>query len=304
MNRRCTVLGGLAAATALLVPALPGPARAATTADTTMAPPTVRVLPLGDSLTYGQGSSTGGGYRLPLRNLAAGQSRYTLDFVGSLANGSQPDPVHEGHAGYTIDRVRAGVDRWITAAQPDVILLHIGVNDLNQGADPDQAAERARTLLNRIFEMRPDVTVIMQGLVPTTPGWNNQDLTQAVTRYNQQLKAVEGTQQRQNRRFRFIDAPALTTLQQADATHPVQMTDGLHPNDQGYTRLAAAFFAALEQTRTAGWFTGGPARPDQPRPTNTVHLQRVTGAGDLFNAEGDYSAGRWSGWVNQGATQL
>ncbi|MEU9037343.1 transglycosylase family protein, partial [Streptomyces sp. NPDC048352] len=44
-----------------------------------------------------------------------------------------------------------------------------------------------------------------------------------------------------------------------------------------------------------------------PLPTplkNTVHLQRVTGAGDLFNAEGDYSAGRWSGWVNQGATQL
>ncbi|MFJ3876573.1 hypothetical protein ACIPW5_03830 [Streptomyces sp. NPDC090077] len=43
---------------------------------------------------------------------------------------------------------------------------------------------------------------------------------------------------------------------------------------------------------------------DEPSVKNTVHLQRVTPGGDLFNAEGDYSAGRWSGWTNQGATQL
>ncbi|MFJ3876574.1 GDSL-type esterase/lipase family protein [Streptomyces sp. NPDC090077] len=302
MIRRHAALGVLTAATVLLMPASPATAPAAN-ATATAAPPTVRVLPLGDSLTYGQGSS-GGGYRLPLRDLAAGQSRYTLDFVGSLANGPQADPAHEGHAGYTVDRLRAGVGRWIGAAQPDVILLQIGINDLNQGADPDQTADRARVLVDRIFEIRPGVTVVMQGLVPTTPGWNQQDLTQPAARFNQRLKEVEAAQQHQHRRFRFIDAPALTTLQQADAAHAAQMADGLHPNDRGYARLAASFFTGLEQARTAGWFTGGPLRPDQPRLKNTVHLQRLTPAGGLYNAEGDYAAGRWSGWGDQGASQL
>ncbi|WP_276615574.1 transglycosylase family protein [Streptomyces sp. A1136] len=37
---------------------------------------------------------------------------------------------------------------------------------------------------------------------------------------------------------------------------------------------------------------------------NTVHLQRIVPGGDLFNAEGDFAAGKWSGWSNQGASQL
>ncbi|MEV7420088.1 GDSL-type esterase/lipase family protein [Streptomyces sp. NPDC089919] len=304
MNARRAVLGVLAAATALLLPAAPGPLLAASPAVAAPAPPTVRVLPLGDSITYGQGSSSGGGYRQPLADLAAGQSRYALDFVGSLVHGPQSDPAHEGHAGYTIDRITAGAGRWIPAARPDVILLHIGINDLNQGADPDRAADRARLLLDRIFELRPSATVLMQGLIGTTPGWDDQDLTGQAARYNHLLKTEEGVQQARGRHFRFFDAPDLTTLRQADPAHPAQMADGLHPNDGGYSRLAGAFFAALEQARTAGWFTGGPAAPDQPRPVTTVHLLRRTPGGGLFGAEGDYAAGRWSGWSDQGAAGL
>ncbi|MGW6704371.1 hypothetical protein ACWGDE_05705 [Streptomyces sp. NPDC054956] len=37
---------------------------------------------------------------------------------------------------------------------------------------------------------------------------------------------------------------------------------------------------------------------------DTVHLQRITPNGDLFNAEGDFAAGKWSPWANQSASQL
>ncbi|MFE2148277.1 GDSL-type esterase/lipase family protein, partial [Streptomyces sp. NPDC059456] len=299
MKRRIAVLAALAAASTTLLPAVTSaPASAAGQL------PAVRVMPLGDSISYGEGSSTLGGYRQPLRELVAGQSRYTVDFVGSLAHGPTADAEHEGHAGYTVGQVRSGVERWIPAAAPDVVLLHIGLNDLNQGADPDRTADQTRDLVDRIFALRPGATVIVQGLVPSTPGWNYQDLSQPIARYNQRLKELEAAQQQSGRHFRFVDAPALTPANRADAGHPAQMADGLHPNDRGYTELARAFFTPLDQARTAGWFTGGPVRPGPPRPKNTVHLQRVAPDGALANAEGDYAAGSWSGWGDFGVTGM
>ncbi|MFJ9432870.1 GDSL-type esterase/lipase family protein [Streptomyces sp. NPDC101490] len=296
-------LGILTVATALLVAAT-APVLGAVRASATPSKPVVRVMPLGDSITYGQGSSDESGYRSRLNELAAEQSRYSLDYVGSLEHGALPDSAHEGHAGYTIERIRAGANRWLAAAQPDVVLLHIGINDLNQGTDPGQAADQASALVDQIFAARPGVTIVMEGLVPTTPGWNHQDLSRPVAQYNQRLKQLEREKQHAGMRFRFVDAPALTPTDRADATRPAQMSDGLHPNDAGYAQLAQAFFTPLEEAYSARWFTGGPARPDQPRLKNTVHLQRIAPNGDLFNAEGDFAAGRWSGWSNQGASQL
>ncbi|MEU9720324.1 GDSL-type esterase/lipase family protein [Streptomyces sp. NPDC047976] len=293
----------LTSATALMVAAT-APVLGAAAASAAPTAPVVRVMPLGDSITYGQGSSNESGYRSQLDGLAAKQSRYALDFVGSLEHGPMPDSAHEGHAGYTIERVRAGANRWLAAAQPDVVLLHIGINDLNQGADPGQAADQASALVDQIFAARPGVTVVMEGLIPTTPGWNHQDLSQPIARYNQRLKQLEQVKQQAGKRFRFVDAPALTPDDRADATHPAQMSDGLHPNDAGYARMAQAFFAPLDEAYSARWFTGGPARPDQPRFENTVHLQRIAPNGDLFNTEGDFAAGRWGGWSAQGASQL
>ncbi|MCX5199279.1 SGNH/GDSL hydrolase family protein [Streptomyces sp. NBC_00249] len=296
-------LGILTSATALLVAAT-APVLWAVPASAAPSTPVVRVMPLGDSITYGQGSSNESGYRLPLHGLAAKQSRYQLDFVGSLEHGPMPDSAHEGHAGYTIARIRAGANRWLAAAQPDVVLLHIGINDLNQGTDPGQAADQASALVDQIFAARPGVTIVMEGLIPTTPGWNYQDLSQPVAQYNQRLKQLEQVEQHAGKRFRFVDAPALTPTDRADSTHPAQMSDGLHPNDAGYAQLAQAFFTPLDAAYSAHWFTGGPARPDQPRLKDTAHVQRIAPNGDLFNNEGDFAAGKWSGWSNQGASQL
>ncbi|MGW6704370.1 GDSL-type esterase/lipase family protein [Streptomyces sp. NPDC054956] len=293
----------LTSATALLVAAT-APVLGAVPASAAPTAPVVRVMPLGDSITYGQGSSDTSGYRSQLAGLASKQSRYSIDFVGSLEHGPMADSAHEGHAGYTIDRIRAGANRWLAAAQPDVVLLHIGINDLNLGADPGQAADQATALVDQIFAARPGVTVIMEGLIQTTPGWNYQDLTQKATAYNQRLKQLVQVEQNAGKRFRFVDAPELTPAKPVDATRPAQMADGLHPNDAGYAQVAQAFFTPLDEAFSAHWFTGGPARPDQPRLKDTVHLQRIDPSGDLFNAEGDFAAGRWSPWANQSASQL
>ncbi|WP_316528185.1 SGNH/GDSL hydrolase family protein [Kitasatospora brasiliensis] len=245
MNKRL----GLSAALATVCAALAVPASALGSAEppaavtAAAAKPTVRVMPLGDSITVGVGSPTRSSYRRPLWNLVAGQSRYTVRFVGSQAGGELPDTHHEGHSGYLIDGIRAEVDQWIAAERPDVVLLHIGVNDLNRGTDPGHAGDRLKALLDRIFADRPGVTVIMQGVIPTTQG-----LKSSPTAFNDQARGLQAPEAKAGHTFRFVDPPALTAN---------EMSDRLHPNDAGYQRMADAFFAPLDQAVTTGRIAAG-----------------------------------------------
>ena len=115
------------------------------------APPPVRILPLGDSIT--DGVPVAGGYRAPLYQLLT-NAGFKVDFVGNLSNNSAaglPDPNHEGHSGYRIDQIDAGFLGWINAvADPDVILLLIGTNDYGQGQDTAHATNRLDHLISRI----------------------------------------------------------------------------------------------------------------------------------------------------------
>lgn len=224
MKRRSAILAGLAGLAGLtgLAATVPTMLTAASPKDRaageaspqaspqpsgTEPPPQIRVMPLGDSTVAGSGSAQRVGYRLPLQLLISGRSGYTVDFVGSQERGPMADNQHEGHPGYTIDRIRAGVDRWIKTYRPDVVLLSVGLNDLNLGDDPELAADQAADLVDRIFALRPGITVIMQGVVPTTPGSRRQGLTAQIGTYNQRLKRMEGEQQAAGRHFRFVKAP-------------------------------------------------------------------------------------------------
>ncbi|MDH6112354.1 lysophospholipase L1-like esterase [Kitasatospora sp. MAP12-15] len=215
----------------------PGRAAASVVADAAAPPPVLRVMPLGDSITAGDGSSTGNGYREPLRELMAGQKRYTVTFVGSQRDGDMPNPENEGHSGYFIDDISAGVDDWLAAAQPQVVLLHIGINDLDRGADKVHAVDRLRTLVDRIYTDRPGVAVVLQGLIPTTEG-----LEDRVKEFNRWAGLLPGIEARSGRFLRFVQAPALTE----DEFH-----DRLHPDDDGYQRLAQTFYPPLDQAAAA-----------------------------------------------------
>ncbi|WP_354644331.1 FG-GAP-like repeat-containing protein [Kitasatospora camelliae] len=242
-------------------------------------------MPLGDSITAGAGSTTGAGYRLPLWNAAAGQSHYAVDYVGSQGFGNVPDPDNEGHSGYRVADIRAGIDSWLSAASPDVVLLHIGINDLDRDADRNTKASGDRTaaaftdLANRIFADRPNVTLLVQGLIPTTPG-----LQYAAQVYNADIKALQyGSLARQ--KFRYLDPPALTTA---------EMNDRLHPNDAGYARMAGVFSNGLDRAVTDGLAQ----RPSAFRAGSEAGSGRVRWADFDGDGRADYWIVNPSGSVN------
>src|SRR5512142_3458852 len=161
MSMRRLVLAALLAATAAI-----GPATTSQAAPVTGR--AVKIMPLGDSITWGVGSSTTSSYRADLWRLLTAGAGLAVDFVGSGQSGSLPDTDNEGHSGWRIEQITASIDGWLAATTPDVVLLHIGTNDMNQNFDVANAPARLGQLLDRIHTDLPDAVVVVAAIVPST----------------------------------------------------------------------------------------------------------------------------------------
>ncbi|BCJ49673.1 hypothetical protein Asp14428_11480 [Actinoplanes sp. NBRC 14428] len=212
----------LAAAATLLVPAT------AHAAPVTGRP--VRIMPLGDSITWGEGSSTTSSYRADLWQRLTGGAGLAVDYVGSARSGSLPDTDNEGHSGWRIDQIIASVDGWLATARPDVVLLHIGTNDMNQNYEVASAPARLGTLLDRIHAGAPSAVVLVAQIVPALDA----TIDARVDSFNAAVPPVLASRAY----ARLVDLN--TTITTAD------MRDTLHPGDAGYTKMADLWYAALE----------------------------------------------------------
>ncbi|MET9435827.1 FG-GAP-like repeat-containing protein [Streptomyces sp. NPDC006551] len=212
--------------------------------------PRLAVMPLGDSITLGVGSSTcaGGtqyerceGYRRVLRDQLA---RHTgnLDFVGSQQAGGQPDNQHEGHSGWMIDGIAENIDNWLVAAKPNVITLHIGSNDINRGHAVQDAPARLARLVNRITTASPETIVLLAPIVPNS----REGKQPLVDGFNAAIPKIVAAERTNARKVEQVDFSAITAA---------DLQDGLHPNSAGYQKMADAFYKALADTVAKNWLT-------------------------------------------------
>jgi lysophospholipase L1-like esterase len=213
------------------VPATIPPTGAPTT--TATARP-VRIMPLGDSITFGSGSSTKSSYRADLyrRLTAAGLD---VDFVGSVRSGAGADVDHEGHPGWRIGQIAERVDGWLVEYRPDVVLLHIGTNDMRTDAKALGAAGRLSALIDQITVARPAARIFVARIIGA-----GDPATQArIDAYN---AAIPGIVASKGSRVRLVD---LSTVGGAD------LADKLHPNDTGYARMSYLWNRALRRVLAA-----------------------------------------------------
>jgi lysophospholipase L1-like esterase len=196
---------------------------------------------LGDSITWGEGSSTGNGYRGPLWDKLAADG-HPLDFVGTLRGGSMSDPDNEGHSGYRIDQIAALADASLTRYRPNVVTLEIGTNDLNGNYQPSTATARLKSLVNQITAAVPDAPVLVASLVVSTSGTEEQYRAA----YNQAIPQIVSEAQAAGKHVAYVDMSSLTTADLADT---------LHPNDMGYQKMADAFHRGIQAADSAGWLT-------------------------------------------------
>jgi lysophospholipase L1-like esterase len=225
----------------------------------------LRVMPLGDSITCGVGSSTGNGYRAPLWNKLAADG-HPLDFVGTLRGGSMSDPDNQGHSGYKIHQIAALADASLTRYRPNVVTLMIGTNDLNESYQVSTATARLRSLVHQVTAAAPDATVLVASLVVSTSGSEEQYRAA----YNQAIPQIVRDAEAAGKHVAHVDMSSLTTADLADT---------LHPNDAGYQKMADAFHRGIQAADGAGWLRNPAPAPARVSSGIAGKCLDVNGAG-------------------------
>ncbi|KAJ7625778.1 lipolytic enzyme [Roridomyces roridus] len=197
----------------------------------------IRLLPLGDSITFGLTSTDGNGYRNTLHNLLSPGN--TVDFIGSLKAGTMADNDNEGHSGFTITQIAGTASNALALpARPNVVLLLAGTNDMAQGIT-SSAPTNLQNLINQIFTACPDATLVVANL-PALP------LAQAaVNTYNTQVASIVSTQAAAGKHILLADMASVIMAS--------DLTDGVHPTNAGYVKMGNAWFPVIQQAIAKGW---------------------------------------------------
>jgi lysophospholipase L1-like esterase len=204
-----------------------------------------KILPFGDSIT--EGYPVFGGYRMELFRLARADA-HEITFVGSLANGPTtvdgvPFPRnHQGHGAHTIEGamgIAQFVDSSMSNYTPDIVLLMIGTNDINGNVNVANAPTRLGALLDDIYAVDPNVLIILAQIVPTRADGTNQ----SVRTYNAAMPALVSQRTSAGRHLVLVDMYEAFTRDENYKT--ALLGDNLHPNEAGYTRMAATWYAVL-----------------------------------------------------------
>jgi lysophospholipase L1-like esterase len=193
-----------------------------------------RVMPLGDSITWGQGGDGGGGYRPPLvESLVAG--RYSSDMVGSQRSGPPQlyDRDHEGYRGYRIDQIAGLAATELLAYRPGFILLQIGTNDVLQQYELATAPDRLSALIDLITDTAPGARLVVASITPLS----DPDLDADARAYNAAIPDIVSAKAAGGRLVSFLDLYPVVTV--------ADLVDGIHPNQAGYNKMAAAWHATL-----------------------------------------------------------
>lgn len=210
-----------------------------------------RIMPLGDSITFGIGARTPlvdqGGYRMELFRMARADG-HPITFVGRQANGpanfaNQPFPTaHEGYPGATINdggnQLANRVDGAITSTDPDIVLLMIGTNDVN--GNVNNPPDDLRNLINQITGGAPDALLVVAQIVPTrTAGTNTR-----VQAYNGTVANLVRESAAAGKHVALVDMFSAFVENPDFAT--ALLNDNLHPNDAGYVLMAQTWYEAIE----------------------------------------------------------
>ncbi|WP_433259655.1 alpha-L-fucosidase (plasmid) [Streptosporangium sp. CA-135522] len=194
----------------------------------------VRIMPVGDSITYRAG------YRLGLWQKFT-QDGTAVDFVGSVSYGPPAlgDKDNEGHPGYRIHQIAESIVPWMRAAAPNTALLHIGTNDVYFQEDLPNAPARLSALLDKILGVNPDVELFVAQITPA----KDPAVDARVRAYNAAVPGVVQQKVQAGYHVHLVDMySALTTA---------DLEDGVHPNAAGYEKMTAVWYNALRATPLA-----------------------------------------------------
>lgn len=209
-----------------------------------------KILPLGDSITWGVGDEPNGGYRGPLFALAAAAGQ-KISFTGSLSNG--PTTVagqtfskkNEGHSGWGISTVttysggNAGIATLIptpafasaSGGVPHIILLMIGTNDSTESTSAEMTT-RLSALMDKIIAGAPNALLVVAKITPLS--WAS-----TIAAYNNSIPGLVQTRVAAGKHVAVAD------MNTGFNTSSMFSSDNTHPNATGYKFMADRWYSVI-----------------------------------------------------------
>ncbi len=215
---------------------------------------------LGDSITQGWGDDMGGGF--------AGVKVANRGISGDTTRGVL---------------IRLGDD--VLVLHPDGVVILIGTNDLEEGADPEIIAANLKLIVAMLQDKFPKMPIILCQVFPSSirKGRPAEKIKEVNKLY---AAAVKG-----NKQVTLIETWPLFANAQGDAK-PGEFPDLLHPNKAGYAKWAAAIRPILA---TLGFFDTEPDNfSPEPGFESLFNGHDLTGWGYRPTSQKDIqSAKRW-----------
>ena len=239
---------------------------------------TIKIMPIGDSITHGYQSS--GGYRKYFCYWFNQYDKYTADMVG--CNSDYPetfemfdetvtyDSDHCGYSGYAIQymegtETRQGIletlqeGNYLQTYDPDIIMLQIGTNDIISAYN-EGITDRLENLVNYISDNTRDDTVIFVSTIPdidvsvvydwfwsygdekyqNTPEDFYEIIQGHIDTYNESIPVLVDKLKKEGKNVEFMDIHSVLDKEK-------HLNDGVHPNETGYMRMGLYWNARITE---------------------------------------------------------
>ena len=194
----------------------------------------VRIMPLGDSITAGPGC-----WRAYLWDRLRKTGYTDIDFVGTQPGGGCAVPFdgdHEGHGGLaaTDPADRNQLPPWLDAARPDIVLMHLGTNDMWGNFRPvDTVITAYSKLVDQMRADNPDVKILVAKIIPM----KCPECTHVVALNNAIPAWAAGKT--------TARSPITVVDHWTGFDTTTDTGDGVHPNDAGFRKMADRWYPAL-----------------------------------------------------------
>ncbi|GAA0945351.1 NPP1 family protein [Nonomuraea longicatena] len=212
----------------------------------------LRVMGLGSSTTFGEYSPDGNGYRnvadRGLNDLFAGPGMAAaaqdttplVNWVGSKRVGTMPDREVEGWRGFKISEIAGKAQCAVKTYQPNLITLIAGGNDVFFDHQMGGAIGRLESLIKQVIADDSRVTVLVAGMQP----FRDVGTDQRGEAFTAQIAQLAERLAQDGLRVVYTD---ISGLGPSDL-----VSDGVHPNGEGYRKIGEAFVKAARQAKDRG----------------------------------------------------
>ena len=164
------------------------------------------IICFGDSLTYGTGATKG------------------MDYPSQLSKMISKPVLNKGVPGDTTARALARLEQDVLSQSPRMVLITLGGNDLKNGVSKGTAFQNLKSIIESIQARR--ALVVIGGI--DLPVWGR--------------GFGEGYQQL----CKETGAILISNIFDGIMGNTQLMSDSIHPNDAGYTKVARQFHEALK----------------------------------------------------------